>query len=110
MNFSMIQGDSLDIFFVFRKNGVPMSLDGFSISFVCKLFFQDVSNVFLKEIGSGIVVTDVAGGLFTVSIYPEDTQSLVIPHSNVNTVVAVNVKKGLYISHTTTGVLTVNAG
>jgi hypothetical protein len=51
-------------------------LTGKTVDFTIKLKKDDVAPLFTKSIGSGVVLTNAAGGILTVTISPDDTSAL----------------------------------
>jgi hypothetical protein len=78
MDIPLYRGDSVVIPFVFKKNGVVQSLSGYAITFSVKLNINDVTYLFQKTIGTGVMVTDSPNGAFTVTILATDTKDIVM--------------------------------
>lgn len=72
----MFQGDTDSWVFTDIRDGAPYNLTGATISFTAKRKNNEGSNVFQKTVGSGIVITTPASGIFTVTLSAGDTSSL----------------------------------
>jgi hypothetical protein len=79
-NIKVLKGDSIVLKLTIKRGTVAVNLTGASLWFTAKTgVAQADPGVFQKTIGSGIVVTDAAGGLAQVTIAPADTSGLTVP-------------------------------
>lgn len=87
-NLNMVRGSTLSFDFSVTNTatGLAENLTGGTLKFTAKWDFTDVdgSAVFQKTIGSGITVTNAAGGLANVTIAASDTTSLPATIVNLN--------------------------
>ena len=106
---SMTRGDTFTFNLAVTQSGAAYNLTGASIRMTAKWNYTDADNaaVFSRTIGSGITVTNAAGGLATVSIAPSNTSSL--PATTTNLYYDIQVTdSGANIYTVAYGVLTVN--
>lgn len=77
-DFTLHRGDTVDLSFTVTASGAAYSLVGCSIWFTAKTSYAlaDTLATFQKKLGSGITITNAAGGTFTVRISPSDTSIL----------------------------------
>lgn len=82
---SFVRGDTAIFTGAALTDGAAANITGCSLYFTVKPSFSatDAEKVFQKTIGSGISVTNAAGGLFSVNISPADTRGLVAGKSYV---------------------------
>lgn len=75
---SFVRGDTAVYSGAALTDGAPASLVGCTLFFTVKPSFSanDAEKVFQKTVGSGISVTNAAGGLFSVNISPADTRGM----------------------------------
>ena len=79
-NFEMVSGDTKDIVVtVFDELDQVVPIDGALITFILSVNEFSAALV-TKTIGAGIVITNAAGGEFTVTLDVADTEPLVGEH------------------------------
>lgn len=101
---SMTRGDTFAFNLAVTSAGAPFNLTGCSIRVTAKWDYAnlDAAAVFTRTIGSGVTVTNAAGGLATVVIAPSNTSTL--PANPVNLYYDIQVTDG------SSNVYTVNSG
>ncbi len=79
-NFDMVSGDTKDLVVsVLDENDAVVPITGATATFVMsKTEFSPI--LFTYTVGSGIVITDGAGGILTVTIAAVDTEPLIGQH------------------------------
>ena len=62
-----IKGDTfLEQEFIYKRNGVPIDLTGWSIRMMLKLNKKDTTNVLLLSTGSGLTIKDAVNGVLAI--------------------------------------------
>lgn len=90
----MTRGDAFTFTLTVTQAGAAYNLTGCSIRFTAKWSYSDAdgSAVFSRTVGSGITVTNAAGGIATVALAPSNTSSL--PASRTDLVYDIQVTNG----------------
>lgn len=79
-NFDMVSGDSKDIVVsVLDESDQVVPITGASATFILSKT-RFTAALVTKTVGSGITITDGAGGVLTVSLLPADTEPLIGQH------------------------------
>lgn len=76
MKLSMTRGNTKVLNVAVTLGGLPYSLAGAQLWFTAKTTPETATKVFQKSIGSGITVTNEAGGLARIELAPADTTGL----------------------------------
>jgi len=91
--------------------GVPIDITGATIAFKAKVLATDSAAVLEASVGSGIVLTTPASGIFTITIPAAQTRAISIPDSKSRKLVydiLVTLSSGVF--RILRGTLTVTAG
>lgn len=77
-NFDMVAGDHKTLVITVKDaDGVAVNIASATIKWQCARSLGKASNISKATGGSGITITDAANGVFTVTLNPSDTNSLV---------------------------------
>ena len=73
MPHEFFRGDDYTFVVPFVRNGAPINLTGAAIRFMARRSDFDADPLITKSVGSGIAITNAAGGLAEVTIAQADT-------------------------------------
>jgi len=75
---SMFRGDDRTFAMAATLSGAPLNLTGAAITFTARRTPEEVAALITRTIGTGVTITNAAGGLFTVNIAQANTSAFLV--------------------------------